>query len=59
MQVANTASYPLDLSDGRILAPGERAETPANSHTRALLDDGLLLDVTEPDPTPAEKEKTR
>lgn len=48
MQVANTASYPVDLSDGRVLAPGERAETPANAHTKGLLDAGLLLDVDEP-----------
>lgn len=40
----NTATHPIDLSNGRILAPGERADDidTDHPHQRALVVDGLL-----------------
>lgn len=36
-------SHPIDLDDGRTLAPGETAEdVPMNAHNKALLDDGFI-----------------
>jgi hypothetical protein len=46
--VLNTTGHPIDLSDGRTLAPGESAEDidTGLSHNRVLVVNGHLL-VTE------------
>lgn len=43
-QVINTATHPIDLSDGRVLAPGESADDvdTDHPHQRALVLDGHL-----------------
>lgn len=44
-KVLNTASHPVDLSDGRTLAPGEVADDidTDHPHQRSLVLDGHLL----------------
>ncbi len=45
--VLNVAGYPVDLDDGRTLAPGESGEVDADKpHNRVLVTQGQLL-VTE------------
>lgn len=45
--VLNVAGYPVDLDDGRTLAPGESAEADAGKpHNRVLVVSGQIL-VTE------------
>lgn len=43
--VLNTASYPVDLHDGRTLAPGEKLDEvdTDHPHQRGLVLDGHLL----------------
>lgn len=44
-KVVNTATHPIDLSDGRMLGPGETAEDvdTDHEHQRALVLDGHLV----------------
>jgi len=48
----NTSFPPrrIDLADGRVLAPGERADDvePGSDHNRALEEEGALTRVHEP-----------
>lgn len=40
-----------DLADGRVLAPGERADIdPEAPHNQALIEDGRLIPAPEPAP---------
>lgn len=57
--VVNTRTYPLDLSDGRIAAPGLRAEDvdTDHPHQRQLVLDGHLsvIEGTKPHKRQAER----
>lgn len=56
--VINIATHPVDLSDGRTLAPGEDATDVAmNSHNKALVDAGSLRVVSSGSKTKADKPK--
>lgn len=48
-RVKNTGTHAIDLSDGRVLAPGETADDVAlgNPHNRDLVDGGFLTSVAE------------
>lgn len=40
------ATHPIDLADGRMLAPGQSADIdPAEPHHRILVDAGLLIPI--------------
>jgi hypothetical protein len=46
-KILNVAGHPVDLDDGRVLAPGEEAEADTNHpHNRMLVVRGLV-NVTE------------
>jgi hypothetical protein len=48
--VLNSANRPVDLDDGRTLAPGEEAKKVdlAHPHNKTLIEQGLVLQVSEP-----------
>lgn len=63
----NAANYPIDLNDGRTLAPGQIVELDfdeyPNEHDQARINHGTLLEVNENGPVlvdetpPPEEEK--
>lgn len=57
-KVLNVTSHPIDLSDGRVLAPGEEADDVAagNRHNKSLIQQGHVL-VLDDDSDTAEKPK--
>lgn len=56
-KVKNTTTYPVTLSDGRSLGPGETADDVAlgNAHNKALSEAG---DITELNDAPAKAPKS-
>lgn len=44
MKVRNTSDHVVDLDDGRVLAPGERAETDDSDRTKQLIEADLLVE---------------
>lgn len=55
---ASVCSHPIDLADGRPLAPGGRVEldkdAAALAHNKALIDEGTLIEIA-----PVKKAATR
>lgn len=44
--ILNSANRPVDLDDGRVLAPGEQAEVSLSKpHNKSLLNHGLIVEV--------------
>lgn len=59
IKVVSVVSHAIDLSDGRVLAPGETCEIKGTDpHDKALLEEGSVLEVAAEDPKPKPSGKT-
>ena len=55
-KILNVASHPVDLDDGRTLAPGEEATVDTDDlHNKVLIDQGSILVMADEKPKTTER----